>query len=559
MAHKTPYAWTGSGPKIYVADFETLTTEPTRVWGYGYANIDDPDNVTIGNNLVEFMQHIVKLGNANVYFHNLRFDATFILYYLLNNGYEWVDDRRLQPRQFTTLYSDTGKMYSMRVRWSAKVTTEFRDSYKKLPMKAERIAKAFNLDIRKGSIDYHKPRPVGYEPTENERKYIHNDVSIIAQAMRQVIAQGMNKLTIGSDSITEYKQMVGSKRFKTLFPVLSNEVDTDIRRAYRGGYTYADDRFSGRLIEKRGVVLDVNSLYPYVMYDKELPYGIPHPFEGSPPESGHYVLRVTFTAKIKPNHIPIIQIKKSHIFNESEYLKVIEEPTTLTVTNIDWKLYNEHYDIDVLSYDGGYVFMTNTGLFDNYIDKWMNVKRNSKDGAREIAKLHLNSLYGKFATSPDVTGKYPVIDDDAVRWIRGPEEKRDPVYTAMGAFITAYARELTIRSAQENYDTFAYADTDSLHLLREDVPDTLRVHSSDLGAWDHEYDFTKAFYMRAKAYMEQKPDGERVVRIAGMSTDVSATLDFDDLWSGNIINGKLVPRNVPGGTVLVPTTYELKF
>src|SRR5690606_8248624 len=134
---------------------------------------------------------------------------------------------------------------------------------------------------------------------------------------------------------------------------------------------------------------------------------------------------------IKPNKIPIIQIKKSFMFAESEYLEKIEEPQTLSITNVDFKLWQEHYDIDVLSWNYYYEFDSARGMFTRYIDKWMEVKANSTGGRREIAKLHLNSLYGKFATSCDVTGKYPTLKDGAVKWVTGDRETRDPVYTAV--------------------------------------------------------------------------------------------------------------------------------
>lgn len=205
------------------------------------------------------------------------------------------------------------------------------------------------------------------------------------------------------------------------------------------------------------------------------------------------------------------------------------------------------------------MFRHRRGFFDEYIDKWMEVKATTTGGARALAKLRLNSLYGKFGTSRDVTGKYPEIEDGAVKWrLAEDEEERDPVYIPMGVYITAYARELTMKAAQQNYDTFAYADTDSLHLLRPDIPDMIDVHPSRLGAWKHEYDFTEAFYLRAKAYAERTTEGEMVVRIAGLPVSVSKLITFDQIYDGNVIHGKLVPRNVPGGVVLVPSPYELK-
>lgn len=550
----------GRAPVVLAADFEATTDEDDcRVWAYGYAYINRPNNVEVGTTLIGFIRECVTFGNATIYFHNLKYDGSFIVDWLLNHDYIYSEERWLEEMQFSALYSGDGKMYSLTVKWSADSSTEFRDSLKKLPFSIGHIADSFDLPVKKGDIDYHKYRPVGYELTEEEVEYVENDVSILAYALQQTYAEGMHKLTVGADSLDEYKKLTGVKRFRKLFPVLAPDIDADIRRGYRGGYTYAAERFRARKIETQGVVLDVNSLYPSVMYQESLPFGAPIVSEGKPADDGRlHIFEVTFTAKLRKKHIPIIQVKKSNRFHESEYLDVINDPVTLMVTDVDWKMYNDHYKIDVYAYGKCYSFEHTKGMFADYIDKWMMIKENSTGGTRQLAKLHLNSLYGKFATGIDVTGRYPEIDGDRVKWRMGDEETRDPIYTAMGAFITAYARRVCITAAQANFDTFAYADTDSLHLLRPDIPDTIDVHPSNLGAWKHEYNFTAAFYMRAKAYIERTPLGERVVRVAGLPVRVSEKLDFADFYDGNVIHGKLVPRIVPGGTILVDVPYELK-
>ncbi len=66
---------------------------------------------------------------------------------------------------------------------------------------------------------------------------------------------------------------------------------------------------------------------------------------------------------------------------------------------------------------------------------------------------------------------------------------KEPIYTAAGVFITSHARALTIRAAQASYDVFAYADTDSLHLLTDTVPDGIDVDPVRMGAGKFEYAF----------------------------------------------------------------------
>ena len=564
--------------RIYVSDFETTTTpDDCRVWGWGLCDVDDAnslDDVEMGQDMSSFIDRISKHSSIT-YFHNLKFDGRFIFDWLLNNGYEHTFGRT-EKGKFSSLISRMGQFYSITVHWMNGRKTEFRDSVKKLPMAARDVANAFGLEVSKGDIDYHEYRPVGHVLTEEERDYLARDVLIIAQAIKVQLDEGMTKLTVGADSLSEFKEIMGVRKFNKVFPVLPQSMDDEIRKAYRGGFTYADKRFTGKKT-RGGKVYDVNSLYPSVMYDRLLPHGEPIFWEALPEVSDDYplfIVSVTFTAKLKKDHIPIIQVKGSSRFNTVEYQRVIKEPVTLTCTNVDLALWMEHYDMEILSYNGGWSFRGATGRFNDYIEKWMEVKANSKGGLRVIAKLHLNSLYGKFATGCDVTGKYPYLDDNGVvRLTVGPEETRDPVYTAMGVFITAYAREVTIRAAQANYGVFAYADTDSLHLLTDEHPEDLEIDPNALGAWKHEYDFTSAIYVRPKAYIEHVgpkhcskhekdpshvhvPGCEYETHIAGLQDHIASVLTFEDISHGRQF-AKKVPQAVPGGIILKDIHFTL--
>lgn len=89
-----------------------------------------------------------------------------------------------------------------------------------------------------------------------------------------------------------------------------------------------------------------------------------------------------------------------------------------------------------------------------------------------MAKLMLNSLYGKFATSLDTKSKIPYLDNGVLKFILGEKEDKKGLYIPIGSFITSYAREKTIRTSQaikdysiKNYnkDLYYYSDTDSIH------------------------------------------------------------------------------------------------
>ena len=545
------------------ADFET-TVDPNdcRVWAACAVDIETLETLHISNSIDSFFEWL-KNKNTKCYFHNLKFDGEFIVSYLLRNGYKYNDSR--EPKTFDTLISDTGQWYSITVIFEKKnkkyKKVTFYDSLKKLPFKVATISKAFNLEDEKLEIDYQAYRAPGHELTEEERRYIVNDCRIVAAALKIQFSKGLTKMTNASDALNGFKEIIDKKNFERWFPVFPVDLDNDIRRAYKGGFVYLNPKYKDAR-GLQGITLDVNSLYPSVMYDCLLPFGYPIYFEGKPEIDESYnlfIVRIECAFDLKPGHIPTLQLKNTRRFVETEYLTTSDgDIIEMVLTSVDLDLLLDHYDVSDLEYLNGYKFKGSKGMFKEYIDYWMHIKETTVGAERQLAKLMLNSLYGKFATNPKAAKKIPSIDrDKMVHYEIDDTEISDPVYTAMGAFITAYARNKTIRSAQTVYDRFIYADTDSLHLIGFDVPEGIDVHPSKLGAWKHEGTFTDSKYIRAKTYMETI-DGVDKVTCAGMPDNVKAKVTYDNFHTGSTFDGKLMPRRCVGGVVLVDTTFTIK-
>lgn len=577
-----------------VADFET-TTDPNdvRVWAVCAVDIDTLETVFLSNSLDSFIDWL-STKNTICYFHNLKFDLEFVLYNVLSKR-GFTHSTTHEANTFETLITDTGVFYSCTLYFS-KENKKYRkvvfyDSLKKLPFKVSVIAKAFELPDSKLVIDYDAPRPVGHELTDEEKEYIVADCRIVAAALKIQFEQGLTKMTNASDAMNGYKTIISREQFSTLFPTFPIELDADIRRAYKGGFVYLKpEHKNARGLQ--GITLDVNSLYPATMYNCLLPWGYPMYFEGEPQPNDAYplfIVRLQCAFKVKPEHIPTIQLKNNRAFIETEYLTDSnDEIVQLTLTNVDLQLFFDHYDVMNLEYLCGWYFKGAKGLFKEYIDHWAHIKETTTGALRQLAKLMLNSLYGKFATNPKGRKKIPEYDPDTdkIKYVLDEPDERDPVYTAMGAFITAYAREKTIRSAQSVYDRFIYADTDSLHLIGQDPPPELDIHPTRLGAWKNEGVFTDSKYIRAKTYMEtvyvvkvdtlenyattmtdcewirREADGIHCgiakVTCAGMPENVKEQVTYDNFESGSVFEGKLMPRRYSGGIVLEPTTFTLK-
>lgn len=546
-----------------VADFETATDpKDCRVWAWGLANVDHDPWFQHGNSIESFVETMERL-DSNVYFHNLGFDMWFILYWLETNGYKHSLAKRSMKGTYSTLIDDMGKVYTITVHWRTGFKTQFRDSLKRIPMPVSAVAKTFNLPILKGELDYEAYRAPGHELTEDELAYLKNDVHIVALALAIQRDEGMHKLTVGSDALSDFISFSGKQSFRNMFPILPIDIDSDIRKAYRGGFTYAAEKYRGK-ITGSGNVYDVNSLYPSVMFNHRTPWGFPTVYDSLAEAKRHmadsdvFITKVTFGARLKEDHIPCIQIKGSLHFSGTVYQKEIPAGTELFVSSVDLELWHEQYDVTIEQADTTYVFKTVEGAFWDYINKWSAIKVNSEGGRRAIAKLFLNSLYGKLCSNPNCSGKIPEWDEEkgVPRLVPGPEEVRDPVYTAAGVFITAHARAQTVRAAQAHFEQFAYADTDSLHLIG-DEPKDLDIHPSRLGAWKHEYHFQRGLFARAKAYTEQHDDGSFETHIAGLPRAVAGDVRFEDYFNGKTFQGKLTPVRVPGGVVLKDVGFTL--
>lgn len=557
--------------KSYTADFETTTDEnDCRVWAAGVCEIGNEDNFEYSNNIEWFINWCKEHAQCNIYFHNLGFDGAFIMDYLERHNWRWVNDRSdISDMTYTTIISDSNQVYCIELYFTSMFHVKIMDSFKIIPLSIANIAKSYKLPILKGSIDYEAHREVGHKLTQEEIAYLQNDVTIAAMALNIFLKEGLNKMTAGANAMGDYRSTCGGKRgFRTWFPRIEKEQDEFIRKAYRGGFTYVNPKYQGQKIGE-GIVLDVNSLYPSVMNACDgqlLPYGEPVLFEGKPKEVNGYplwVAQITCHFRVRENHIPCIQLKGNYRFNQTEYLERSKGEVTFTITNVDWELIKQQYHVYNLRWHGGFYFKGIDILFGRYIEKWVRIKNdatvNNNPGMRQIAKLMLNSLYGKFATRTTVYSRRPVLVDDILRYVDTEPTEREPFYLPVGVFVTSHARYKTITSAQQVYDRFIYADTDSLHLIGTELPDNLDIDPVKLGAWKHESTFYQGKFLRAKCYIEYENGKEEpTVHVAGMPTSCHGQVTIDNFNFGAEYDGKLYTHRVKGGIVLAPDKMQIR-
>ena len=312
------------------------------------------------------------------------------------------------------------------------------------------------------------------------------------------------------------------------------------------------------------------------MYSEPMPIGEPIFFEGEYKEDKVYPLYLQCLSccfELKDGKIPTIQIKGNKYFMENEYLEnSYGEIVTLVLSNIDLKLFLDHYNVYELNYECGWKFKAMNGIFTDYIDKWIKVKieatKKGNKGMRQIAKIALNSLYGKFATSLDMQSKIPYIENGIIKYYLGEKERKNGLYLPIGIFITSYARFKTISTSQaiKDYsikkygkDMYIYSDTDSIHTLLpiEELYKFCEIDDVELGKWKHEASFTKARFVRQKCYLEEI-NGEVKITCAGMPEECYKYVEWKKFKQGFTCGGKLTFKHVIGGVKLVETDFTIK-
>lgn len=643
--------------RYFTGDFETTVYKGqvnTEVWASACVELFTED-VKIFHSIDEQYKYFLSLDcNVCVYYHNLKFDGAFWLSYLLVdlgyeqayvkhsddiNDMEWLSQKEMKNKTFTYSISNMGQWYRITIKDKNRFI-EIRDSLKLLPFSVKRIGESFGTKHKKLDMEYTGFRYAGCEITDSEKEYIANDVLVVKEGLEIMFTEGHKKLTIGSCCLEEFKNSIGRKNYERLFPdvyeIRINPIhgyDTAgdwIKHSYKGAWCYLVKGKEKRILTD-GTTADVNSLYSSMMSSESgnrYPVGEPTFWYGNfiPDEAlkptRYYFIRIKTRFYLKENMLPFIQIKNNLLYKGTEALETSdiynpkdgkyytqyidtkgnlqEAIVTLTLTMTDFELIKEHYElVDFEIIDGCY-FRSAIGIFDNYIDKYKKIKLESKGAKRELAKLFLNNLYGKMASSKNSSYKLAYVKEDkAIGFATVIANDKKPGYIPVGSAITAYARNFTIRAAQKNFygkdkDGFVYADTDSIHCnLPPEKIKGITVHPKDFCCWKLEANWDKAIFIRQKTYIEHvtHEDLEPLdkpfynIKCAGMPqnckqlflrsmegdlakddeqlTDeerdfLSKKRELTDFDIGLVVPSKLLPKRIRGGVLLVPTTYEMR-
>ena len=346
--------------KIFACDFETTVFEGqqfTEVWSSAFVELFDPtETVTIHGCIEDTIQYFAKAKfNSLLYYHNLKFDGSFIIDYLLRNGYTQafdidgtechaIDNKYMDNKTFKYTITEMGQWFTITIKVNNHFI-EIRDSLKLLPFSLRQISDAFKTKHKKLDMEYEGRRYKNCPISDSEKEYIKNDVLVLKEALEFMFEQGHKELTIGSCCLKEFKELFNKKYclskedYEGFFPDLENvtldkniygseNADAYIRKSYKGGWCYVVPSRANKVIDK-GLTGDVNSLYPYSMHSSSgnrFPIGLPKFWTGSviPDEcyenDRYFFVRFRCRFKIKDKHLPFLQIKNSYLYKGNEML-----------------------------------------------------------------------------------------------------------------------------------------------------------------------------------------------------------------------------------------------
>lgn len=572
--------------------------------------------------------------NAVIYFHNMKFDAYNILYALLTLGYIYIDDIkqlviqdsnwytfRLNYRGISLEFRDSYKLISQPLRsfqktFGLSIGKSTEDSWK------DRLDEVATVNALLNRT----------EPGLME--YALLDVDVLQAGLDKFWElQGgkkASKLTAASLAYSEWLIVIEEHGYRTADGVyhegfieedkkkkLTIVMDDDMPKfihgitnyTYRGAVCYPNPDYTNKTLKGIYVYIDANSLYPSAMlpsvqgrnrYNQmELthyyPVGVPDRLKSMPTEEimkdRRYIsfLKLRIKAKIKPDAvIPFVSLGRqgrvgegfNRLYQTNDFLREIDE--TFWVTSIDYRSIQNYYDIEEQEFIEGIIYTpknTSCEIFDEYIRKWRAIKeqaaREGNAGLKQLAKIMLNSLYGKFAQSIDnIETFFEFGENGSLTVSEGSFDGKTSLKNmGIAAMITSYAREILLDVANIlSPEEFLYCDTDSI-IMTESGWRKIRevkglLDKAEFGCWDVEHIVKEVKILHQKCYMitefeafQRDHKRERtIVKCAGASEDIKRFIRYDNFNRGETIKGARMKKakQTIGGITLESRPFSIK-
>lgn len=489
--------------------FDIEAYEWNRVYAIG---IYDGRNVIKkeGNNIkndvfIEWLLDNLYDGDV-VYAHNGgKYDFLFIMHFL----------KAHKEHKIKKMLIIHGSIVKFVVVYNGK-SIEFRDSFAILPKSLRSLTNDFDVLHKKLEMDY----DIGIDDARYE-EYFNNDLmglyEVLLQAsdLHEKPTLAANALNIFSNDF--YRGRISSNSMK---------INNIFRESYYGGRV--------EIFKMAGQELnyyDVNSLYPSVMYDFKYPLPIKNNYEITYSLSNKYEGVYKCSIEAPYLKIPLLPIKhdKKLVFGIGSWSGWYASQELRKAKELGYKV-NIIY---------GYKFLASDYIFREYVEHYYKIKKNSKGAKKAIAKLMLNSLYGKFGQRNeleswkiDIQGRSKAsMYKDVYKYynvggfnvsVKKFRINAPFMHTEIASMITANARlrlySLIERAGMNNV---YYCDTDSI------ITSSLMNTSEELGDIKEEAHIDKFIAIAPKVYAYTSGD-KVAIRAKGLLAKNLKFVDFEN-------------------------------
>lgn len=494
---------------IEVSSFYTIVTDEKGkkvtkkqscmyIWMFGLNG-----DVVIGRDWASFKETMDAVRE----FYDLS-ETRYLPVYVHNLGYEFGST-------FNTLFNWTN-IFARDTHAPMKCVCEegfeFRCSYMLSGQSLEGTGKdlvKYKVEKMVGDLDYDKlrlpaNRAYGFEGTpldEKELGYCINDVLVVMSFIKEEMELVGNDITriplTKTGKVRKYCQdkclrdKKTGKAYKQMIRSLTISDVTEyemLKRAFQGGFTHACVKRANRKI-KKVKSWDFTSSYPTVMISEKYPMSKPtrtviRDYQHYKDLCQNYLLifNVKFKNIVMKNDWEN-PISESKCFNAKKVVSnngrlMAAEEITMTITNVDFDIYEEYYDWDEVEFGNALVYIPGylpKSLVECVLEFYEGKTTLKNVPGMEVEYLLkkglLNSVYG--------CSVQDVINDDVIFdcgiWYKETGDiesqlekyntnKKRFLYYPWGVFVTAYARRNLFYGITEFGKTgdYIYSDTDSV-------------------------------------------------------------------------------------------------
>lgn len=508
-----------------------------------------------------------------IYVHNLGYEFQFMRDY-----FNWLEVFAVSERKPIKAFCDYG--------------IEFRDSYILSGYSLENTAKNLTKhSIRKlkGDLDYELVRHHKTPLTAEEMAYCNNDIEIITAYIDEQIELYGDIVKIPMTNTGRVRKYVKDECYFTsknhrksskgkFFKyrkimgdlTLTPKIYTQLKRAFMGGFTHANAKYSGKTL-KDASSIDFTSSYPSVMVSEKFPMSRFKPLNIESVEHlkeccAKYAL--VFDAKFTNL---VCKIEQENYISESKCFNLVKpiinngrivqaEELVITITDVDFDIISNVYSWDSLEISNCNFAYKNylpkaiiKSILDLYQSKTTLKDVDGYEVEYLLSKGMLNSVYGMSVT--DIVKDNSVYTDTwGIEKVDVSEEiekynnsKSRFLYYAWGLWVTAYARRNLWTGILAVGNDYIYSDTDSLKLFNYDKhsnyiewfnkqiidkmyamadyymfnkklfePETKTGDKKMLGVWDFEGHYSRFKTLGAKRYLVEH-NGKLEITVAGLS------------------------------------------